>query len=107
MRPSGKLAICVVHPLPQSMPAGFELTVPEPLLLTVRLRAVRNSAVMILLLPMSSWQVPVPVQSPLLQAQNAAPADGCGVSVTSVPPGKIGLQLLSGHNVPDGLIATL
>jgi hypothetical protein len=72
------------------MPAGTEVTVPEPVpeVETVRPNCRRvNAAVTIRLADIVTTQVPVPVQAPV-QPLNTESGDAAAVRVTMVPNGK-------------------
>ena len=70
---------------PQSIPAGADVTVPEPLpeRVTVRSKLASKSAVTDLAASMVTWQAPEPVQAPD-QPTKADPGLGEGVRVTTV-----------------------
>lgn len=72
---------------PHEMPAGDEVTVPEPVpdfvVVNVYVFSV-NAAFTLAAAVIDTVQVPVPVQAPL-QPENVEPADGDTVSVTLVP----------------------
>ena len=73
--------------LPQSIPAGLDVTLPLPVpsLLTVSVGARVNVAVTVLAASMVTWQVlPVPAQAPLHPVK-AEPAAAVAVRVTTVP----------------------
>jgi len=70
------------------MPAGAEVTVPEPAPLRMIVSVCRigvNVAVTVVAAAIVTWQVLVPVQPPPLQPAKIDPAVGDAVSVTVVP----------------------
>ena len=99
----------VLQVLPQSIPAGLEVTepVPVPLLVTVKAQltsvkvAVTDCAAF-----MVTVQVPVPLQPPPLQPVKVEPPEGVAVSVTLVPLVKLALQVLP-QLIPAGLEVTV
>ena len=84
-RPLGKVAAQVV---PQSIPAGNEVTlpVPIPLLVTLKERAIRvKVAVTDVAASMLTVQVPVPGQEATDQPAKVELTSGAAVNVTTVP----------------------
>jgi hypothetical protein len=93
------------------MPAGEEVTVPEPVPLLVRVRVyvvgVLRAKVAVRLLAASTTraQLPVPVQAPL-QPVKVAPDAGVALRARLVPEAKEALQVLP-QSTPLGLEATV
>ena len=96
---------------PQSTPAGWLVTVPEPvparLTVSVRDTAVAvNVAVAFLAASIVSWQVvAAPVQSPL-QPAKVEPVAGAAVSVTVAPSAKSCAQVAP-QSTPAGWLVTV
>jgi hypothetical protein len=90
------------------IPAGLELTCPEPMpcLVTVRRNAFAvNVAVTDRAWFTVTWQSPVPEQSPD-QPVNVEPESGAAVSVTTVPWSKLGSQSVVQTIAPWGFSVT-
>jgi hypothetical protein len=97
-----------LHVLPQLMPVGLELTVPEPVpvVLTVSATVCRvNAAVTLWAWLMLTVHDPAPVQAPL-QPVKVEPASGIASRVTLVPLAKLALQAVP-QFMPAGLEATI
>jgi hypothetical protein len=106
--PLGKVAIQVV---PQSMPLGTLVTVPDPdpVLLTVKLTrsgVASNCATTVWLLLITVTQVPVPLQPPPLHPTNVDPLAATAVKVTDVPLAKLALQVPP-QLIPAGVLVTV
>src|SRR5262245_60504089 len=74
------------------MPAGFEVTVPMPVLVTVRLWSWVNVAITALAMVIASLHGSVPLQAPD-QPVNAQPAAGIAVRVIMAPSTRLALQV--------------
>ena len=105
MDPGGKLA---AHTVPQSMPAGLEVTrsLPEPANATLNVHESTNWAVTDLAASMTMVQLAKPLHAPP-QPLNALPPAADAVRVTVVRAGKVALQAVDGQLSPDGLDVTL
>jgi len=91
------------------MPAGLDVTVPEPALETVSALELEGTAAK-LAVTVVSWvkvteQLPVPLQAPL-QPENKAPEVGVAVRVTVLPAAIVSLQSLP-QLMPAGVEAML
>src|SRR5262245_63719176 len=91
--PLAKLAFCVVHVVPQLMPAGLDVTVPVPVpaLFSVSVwfvATVLNVASTERACVLATVKPPVPVHAPL-QPANVDPLAADAVSVTLVPLAKL------------------
>jgi hypothetical protein len=92
----------------QLMPAGVLVTVPLPVMFTVRffvVAGVVKVAVTVWSAFMETTQVPVPEQAPL-QPVKVAGAVGLAVSVTAVLMAKVELQIV-GQLMPAGELVTV
>ena len=91
---------------PQSIPAGEEVTIPLPALLTVRMKLCKvKLALALFAASIVTVQAPVPVQAPL-QPVKVEPVAGVAVSVTAVVYPKVPLQVLP-QLMPAGVLATV
>ena len=86
------------HSVPQLMPLGLLLTLPEPLFTTLRVYldgagAGAKVAVAVAFAVSVKLQAAVPVQAPL-QPLNTMPASGVAVRLTGVPMSSVAEQLL-------------
>ena len=92
---------------PQLMPAGLDVTVPEPATITVSTRVVGRSSTNVAeqLRFWVIWTTP-PVHPVPDHWLNRKPAAGFGVSVTVVPELNVWLQS-PGHAMPGGELVTL
>lgn len=74
---------------PQSIPAGVDVTVPDPVpdfeTVSTGLDAELNVAVTVVAPVMVTTQLPVPLQPPPAQPANVEPGDAVAVNVTTVP----------------------
>jgi hypothetical protein len=94
------------HVVPQLMPAGALVTVPDPAGMTVSAKDCRAKvAVTELAAFIVTLHVPVPVQAPL-QPVKVAPAAGAAVSVTAVPLLKAAEQVVP-QLMPAGVLVTV
>src|SRR5215470_8726910 len=103
------LANVAEHELPQEMPVGTLVTVPDPApaLLTVSEKLCNvNVAVTEAAAFMVTVQVPVPVQPPPLQPENVEPAAGVAVNVTAVPVVK-DVEHVVPQEIPVGALVTV
>jgi hypothetical protein len=78
--------------VPQEIPVGtVDVTVPEPVVMTVSAREVAgmavNVAVTVRAAPRVTVHVPVPVQPPPLQPLNVKLVAGVAINTTEVPEG--------------------
>jgi hypothetical protein len=90
----------------QLIPAGLLLTVPLPATVTVNGKLTIPNVAMTEVLPFSVIaQPPVPVQAPLHPVK-LLPVPGVAVSVTTVPPLKLAVQV-PGQVIPPGLLVTV
>jgi hypothetical protein len=75
-----------VQSLPQFTPLGFDITVPVPLLVSVRALVLRvNVALTVVATLTGNVQAPVPLQSAPLQLVKLDPVAGVAVRVMLVP----------------------
>jgi len=96
------------HVLPQSIPAGLDVTLPLPVpsFATVRVGAGVNVAVTDLAASRVTWQVlAVPEQAPLHPVK-ADPTAAMAVRVTTVPGAKLAVHDVP-QSIPSGLLVTL
>jgi len=95
--------------VPQEMPAGALVTVPDPVpaLVTVSVKGCSvNVAVTVCAAFTVTVQVPVPVQPPPLQPANVEPVAGVAVRVTAVPLAN-GEEQVVPHEMPAGELVTV
>ena len=90
------------HAAPQRIPAGAELTEPEPEPVrdTLRVNVVLNDAPTLFAASIVTEHAPVPEHAPV-QPSNTAPGSGDGVSVTTVPPLYVAAQV-EPQKIPSG-----
>jgi hypothetical protein len=98
------------HVEPQSIPAGWLVTVPDPvpILGTVRVdmpTGVLNVAVTDRFTSITTEHAPVPLQSPLHPAK-IEPAGGTADKATVLPDEKLALHV-PGQDIPLGLLVTV
>ena len=98
----------IVHEIPD----GLEVTVPFPSPMPVIVNTGLKAAVTARSWDIVTWQLPVPVQSPVQPAK--APLAAVAVSVTCVPLAKVALQPVAAavpavivHEIPEGLDVTV
>ena len=90
---------------PQSMPAGRERTVPEPVLLMVREKRIRSKlAVTAASAPSNTEHCPAPAQSPI-QPENLQLAAGIATRTTEVPASNW-LEQVAPQSMPAGVDTT-
>src|SRR6266516_6309156 len=92
------------------MPGGLLVTVPEPApnfeTLSVARRDGRDVKLAVQVFSMSSVTLPSAQSGSPLQLTNLAPGAGVAVSVTTVPRGKLRVQV-SPHSIPAGSLVTV
>ena len=97
-----------LHALPQLIPPGLELTVPEPVPATLAVSVTlcrANVAPTLRAWLMLTVQDPAPLQAPL-QPAKVEPASGMASRVTLAPLVKLALQIVP-QLMPAGLEATI
>ncbi len=101
------LAKFPLHVAPQLIPAGLLVTVPFPVLVTVRsaLGAAVNCAVTVWFPFITTTQAPVPLQAPP-QPVKVDPPVGVAVSATVLPVGKFAMHP-SPQLIPLGILVTV
>jgi hypothetical protein len=93
---------------PHSIPAGMLDTVPEPLpfFATVSVTtAIKVAVTVCSLIPVSTWQLPVPVQPPPDQPRKREPGAGVAVSVSEVPASS-DVEQDDPQSIPAGVLDT-
>jgi hypothetical protein len=94
---------------PQSIPAGMLDTVPEPVPFfdTASVTTVVKVAVTVCsLMPVSTWQLPAPVQPPPDQPLKRDPGAGVAVSV-SESPASSDVEQVDPQSIPAGALDTV
>jgi hypothetical protein len=100
------LSNCALQVDPQLIPAGELVTVPEPLLMTVRVSCPVKLAETVLAALMVTEQEPVPEQPDPFHPLNTELAPGVAVSVTTVLVANCPLQL-EPQLIPAGELVTV